>query len=102
MTVDWRIAWQRAHPERHNKATKAYRLRNPKRTAYLRQLHHAKQRGINFKFTLKEWIEWWGTDFDKRGRSNTDLCMARIGDQGAYEPSNVVKTTHLNNRRKLI
>ena|SRR5215831_3575742 len=54
----------------------------------------AKQRGIPFKFTFKEWCRWWelhlGPDwFNKRGRKTGQYVMARYKDKGAYEWDNV-------------
>lgn len=61
---------------------------------YLQHKHGAAARGIEFKFTEIEWIAWWecqlGSEWPKlRGRKRGQYVMARIGDKGAYEPSNV-------------
>lgn len=62
--------------------------------SYAEQRSNAKARGIPFWFTYEEWVEWWqtalGPDWKKkRGRKKGQFCMARLGDTGAYEPSNV-------------
>lgn len=98
--------WKKDNPIRAKKTlakcTLAWKIANPKRIAFSGQKNNAKKRGIEFLFTLDEWIDWWGDDFALRGRNPSDLCMARIGDQGAYEIGNVVKATCYDNTRNLI
>jgi len=67
---------------------------------YTSQKGHAKHRGIEFNLTFEEWMDWWGDDFDKRGRGKDDLVMARIGDTGPYELGNIKKITFSENRRE--
>ena len=52
----------------------------------------AKRRGIDFRFSLPEWWDWWrtGNRWARRGRDRGGLVMARPRDRGAYEPGNVV------------
>lgn len=62
--------------------------------AYRSQKYGAQTRGIEFHFTYEQWIAWWeghlGPDWRlKRGRQRHQYVMARIGDKGHYEPSNV-------------
>jgi len=71
-----------------------------------RQKYHnarwsAKERNIDWQFTYESWVNWWGDDLDKRGPKSTDLCMARIGDQGAYHPKNVCKLTVSENVKEM-
>lgn len=61
------------------------------------QKSQAKRRGIEWNFTFEQWIEWWGEDFDRRGRGPNDLVMARFGDTGPYSPENVRKATVAEN-----
>lgn len=70
---------------------------DPKRNAYREHRYNAAHRGIPFRFTFAQWVEWWGDDFDRRGRTLGRLVMARRRDQGAYEPSNCYKATHTQN-----
>ena len=54
----------------------------------------AKDRGIDFNFSVDEWVAWWvqhlGQDWMKmRGCRRGQYVMARKKDAGAYEPSNV-------------
>jgi hypothetical protein len=63
------------------------------------QKQNARKRGIEFNFSYEEWINWWGTDIDNRGKGKGKLVMARIGDQGPYHPNNVVKLTQEENLR---
>ena len=61
--------------------------------AYHTQRKAAEQRGIEWQFTLKTWVAWWGDDYQYRGRCSGQLVMARKGDAGPYSPSNTVKAT---------
>lgn len=51
----------------------------------------ATQRGIPFLLTFEEWWEIWQQSghWHQRGRKRGQYCMARCGDRGAYEASNV-------------
>jgi hypothetical protein len=53
----------------------------------------AKNRGIDFKLSYEEWIEFWGEDITNRGRGKSDLVMSRYGDVGPYELGNIFKST---------
>lgn len=68
--------------------------------AYTQQKGDAKKRNIQFKLTFKEWCNWWGDDFKNRGVGKDKLVMARIGDVGAYELSNIKKITFGDNSRE--
>ncbi len=85
--------FRKQHPERADASCAEWRVDNPKKFAFQRHRSQAKQRNIEFLFTLKEWVDWWGDDFAKRGKAADDLCMARYGDTGPYEASNVRKLT---------
>jgi len=74
---------------------------DPHYQAYHSQKARAKQRNIEWHFTIQTWTEWWGDDFYKRGRSKDSLCMARIGDVGAYHQDNVFKSTFSNNAKTI-
>lgn len=67
------------------------------RRAFRGQRHGAARRGIEFKLTYHQWVEWWGDDIDQRGRTKHALVMARRRDQGAYELGNIYKTTQAQN-----
>ena len=60
----------------------------------------AGYRGIEWQFTFEEWLAWWGTDIENRGRFKGQLVMARIGDSGPYHPDNVRKATTEDNVRE--
>lgn len=81
------------------KKFQSWKLKNPKRYAFLGQRHTSKQRGVKFDLTFEEWKEFWGEDFWKRGKEPSDLVMARHGDKGAYELDNIYKTTGKENKR---
>ncbi len=55
------------------------------------QRNHARHRGIEWRFSFEQWLEWWGDDLDRRGVGHDELQMQRIADAGAYEPGNVRK-----------
>jgi hypothetical protein len=62
--------------------------------AYNKHQNGSKRRGIGFHFTFEEWVVWWerhlGPDwFVKRGRKTGQYVMARNGDLGEYEETNV-------------
>lgn len=61
------------------------------RSAYHSQKYHAKQRGIQWRFTFAEWVQWWGDDFHRRGSGQFNLQMQRINDEGPYASWNVRK-----------
>ena len=58
---------------------------------YNRQKNSAKQRGIGWKLTFHEWVQWWGSDWHRRGRGHDKLQMQRFHDRGAYEIGNITK-----------
>ena len=93
----YRSAWHYANKTRMNERSKQWDLENPKEAAYRSQKSHAMARGIDFDFDLDEWIEWWGSDFDRRGRGPNQLCMARLNDEGPYTPKNTVKALNIDN-----
>lgn len=51
----------------------------------------AKQRGIPFLLTFEDWWDIWQSSgrWEQRGRRRDQYVMARFGDRGAYERSNV-------------
>ena len=61
----------------------------------------AKDRNIDWQFTLESWINWWGVDIENRGCRKGQLVMARYNDIGSYNPSNVFKTTCEENVREM-
>ena len=67
--------------------------------AYVKHKSKAKQRGVEFLLTFEEWRDWWGDDFDSRGRVKGGLVMARHGDTGPYALGNIYKTTCEENTR---
>jgi hypothetical protein len=67
------------------------------KSKYHDQKHQAAKRGIDFKLTYEEWINWWGDDVVKRGNNADDLCMCRYNDVGSYELGNIYKDTRKNN-----
>jgi len=67
--------------------------------AYDTQKAQAGCRGIEWQFDIDSWVEWWGDDFDLRGRRSLDLVMARHGDEGPYHPDNVIKCTARENHQ---
>lgn len=78
----------------------------PRETPYLKEYHMqkatAKQRGVPFNLTFKEWRDWWGTDVDKRGRNRPDaMVMALINTEIGYQLDNIVKRTKSEHSGKI-
>ena len=90
----------RATADDPHKAVRDYQARKPEVPAYHKQKYRAKERGIDWEFTFETWVEWWGDDFNKRGRMG--LHMARIGDEGPYSPDNCIKATASDNLKGLV
>lgn len=57
---------------------------------------NADVRGIEFRFTLKQWLDEWGSKWSERGRGD-GLVMCRFNDIGPYEPGNVYIATAAQN-----
>jgi len=68
--------------------------------AYRDHKSNAKRRNIEFNFTYEEWLNFWGSDINKRGTGSLDLQMCRYNDTGAYSPDNVFKATHRENAQQ--
>jgi hypothetical protein len=65
----------------------------------------ARRRGIEWFFPDDSWKLWWldhlGADWlNLRGRKSHQYCMAGIGDEGAYEPVNVMCITNTESHRQ--
>lgn len=69
--------------------------------AYQAQFHNCKRRGIELRFTLREWWEWWTTNdkWSRRGRGKGGVMMLRVADVGDYAPGNVYAGTQSDNAR---
>lgn len=94
-----RARWRyQQNKQYHLDKAKQWHADNPKRSAYLGQRHTCNQRDIEFNLTFDQWVDFWGTDFSRRGRKMQDLCMCRYGDKGAYEVGNIYKATNAENK----
>ena len=82
----------------YRKKSQRWKAKNPKRYAWLGQRNTSKQRGVEFNLTFEQWRDWWGDDFDNRGRKMLQLCMCRYGDTGPYELGNIYKATNAENK----
>lgn len=76
---------------------------DPRRVAWRNQRGYAAVRGIEFKFSFEEWVDWWETQLGsnwmrKRGNRRYKFVMARLGDKGCYEIGNVKCITQRENR----
>lgn len=58
---------------------------------YRVQESHADCRGIEWKITFQEWLDWWGDDLDRRGPHKDELGMCRFHDKGPYQLGNIYK-----------
>jgi len=67
---------------------------------YGKQRNQAKYRGIEWQFDYETWLEWWGEDIIKRGRTADSLVMARYDDNGPYSPDNCKKITQSENSKE--
>lgn len=58
---------------------------------FIQQKSDAKRRKIEWMFTFEEWCEVWKLSgkWDQRGRGKGKYVMARHGDVGPYEKTNV-------------
>lgn len=64
---------------------------------YAAQKANASQRGIVWKLTSQDWLDFWGTDLPRRGKHPGDVVMARHGDVGPYALGNVYKADAADN-----
>lgn len=64
---------------------------DPVKTKYGNQKDSAKRRGVEWQFTFEEWMRVWidSGKWEMRGRGKGQYCMARHGDVGPYNTSNV-------------
>jgi len=74
------------------------------RDKYDDQKWMAKCRGIEFKLTIDQWVNWWeanlGDDWlKKRGCKSGQYVMARIGDKGPYALGNIECITSNQNHK---
>mgnify|MGYP000862309279 FL=1 len=60
---------------------------------FRQQRVNARMRGIEFRFSLKQWLDVWGDQWNRRGIGGDALVMCRRNDVGAYEPGNVYIAT---------
>lgn len=69
------------------------------RSAYNEQRRNAKRRGIEWRFTYVQWLEWWVATgkINQRGRKADQYVMARHGDKGPYSPGNCYCCTQAEN-----
>lgn len=77
-------------------------LRSAIKDVFCHHKRNAKKRGIEFHFTLEEWIKWWELHLgirwmQKRGKEKDQYCMARFGDKGPYQAGNVKCITNEQN-----
>jgi hypothetical protein len=87
----------RDNPKYFRKKCKSWREKRPRRAAYIDQRNRAKSRGVAWEITFEEWVEWWGTDIDLRGRQRFELQMCRYDDVGPYKLGNIYKATQAEN-----
>lgn len=68
---------------------------------YWAQYSNAKRRKIQWQFTFDTWIKIWLDSgyWTERGNKKGQYVMSRIGDVGAYSPTNVFIQSLDNNSR---
>lgn len=83
-------------------AAQRYDQRHRREPLYLYRAHrqNARSRGILFWLTFEQWSAIWQESgkWEQRGLGADQFCMARMGDQGAYEVGNVVICSNRDNR----
>jgi hypothetical protein len=84
------------------RAIHRYRERHSQSMIYKYRAHrqNAKARGIVFRLTFEQWAAIWKASgkWKRRGSLRGTYCMARYGDQGAYEVGNVAIIRNEENR----
>jgi len=67
---------------------------------YVAHRANAQARSIPFLLTFEQWSAIWNESgkWEQRGNRRGQYCMARPGDQGAYEIGNVVICLNEDNR----
>lgn len=64
---------------------------------YRQQRLQAKQRGVEWLFTLDNWKDFWGEKLAFRGVKQDELCCCRYNDEGPYSPQNCYIDTNGEN-----
>jgi hypothetical protein len=72
--------------------------------AFTEQRRNARNRGIEWRLSYKQWIDWWRATgrLDARGRTGGGYCMSRIGDSGPYSLENIECKTIAENSREAL
>lgn len=88
-----------ANPEKARERMVKWQTKNATRVAYNAHKMGAKRRNIAFLLTFDEWLTIWSESgkLSQRGRGSNQYCMARFGDAGPYEISNVRICTNWEN-----
>lgn len=75
----------------------------PPAIAFRSQRNAAKNRGIEWNLSFREWWTIWeeSGQWENRGREYGNYCMARFGDTGPYEADNVEIVTVTQNIREV-
>jgi hypothetical protein len=99
-------AWYAANPDKaKEKARKnlAQKRQNPQLLAYNAHIGNARQRGIAFLLTFKEWWAIWEASgkWEQRGYHRGQYVMARNGDVGPYAVGNVRICTGAENSAEM-
>lgn len=78
------------------------RAKNKLLTTYMNLKHRAKQRGIGFKLSLKEFKEFCDTTgyLEKKGTDADSMTIDRIKAWKGYEVGNIQMMTLVDNVRK--
>lgn len=92
------LGLSRAELDEIRSRTSGRGLRDPL-AAFRQHQAGAARRGVAFNMTFAEWWGIWQAYYHLRGPGINGLCMARNGDEGAYEVGNVYLTTNLGNRQ---
>jgi hypothetical protein len=71
-------------------------------TEYQMQKAMSKKRNIQWDLTFEQWLDWWGSDIEFRGRKPEDLVMGRIDLTKPYRLDNLLKISHSENTSRSV
>lgn len=56
---------------------------------WVQQRNQANFRGEGWTFTFEDWVDFWGDNFDQRGKEKSSLCMTRKDNSQPWHKDNV-------------
>ena len=85
-----------------NKIMGKQHINGTPKNCFVRQRNKAKQRGISWELTLKQWWDIWqdSSHWHERGIGSGKYVMARECDLGPYSADNIKIITHNQNSKE--